>query len=89
MFTVDKCQGRDKDCIIVSFVRSNHKRNVGDLLREWRRINVALTRSKKKLILIGSENTLRVIPLFDQLFAHLKMHDWSYQLPRNAHKSHL
>lgn len=56
--TMDKYQGKDKDCIIVSFVRSNSKSEVGDLLKDWRRINVAMTRGKTKLILIGSQTTI-------------------------------
>ena len=59
MSTVDRFQGRDKDCIIVSLVRSNEEGKVGGLLKDWRRINVAFTRAKKKLILVGSESTLR------------------------------
>lgn len=57
--TVDRFQGRDKSCIIVSLVRSNEEGKVGGLLKDWRRINVAFTRAKKKLILVGSEWTLR------------------------------
>lgn len=57
--TIDKYQGRDKDVIIVSFVRSNNKGKVGRLLEDKRRINVALTRGKHKLILVGSLSTLR------------------------------
>ena len=56
--TVDRFQGRDKECIIVSLVRSNEEGKVGGLLKDWRRINVAFTRAKKKLILVGSEWTL-------------------------------
>ena len=48
--TVDKYQGRDKECIIVSLVRSNTERRIGSLLRDWRRINVAFTRAKKNNI---------------------------------------
>jgi DNA replication ATP-dependent helicase Dna2 len=58
LHTADKFQGRDKEAIIVSFVRSNEEGSVGDLLRDWRRINVAVTRARSKLILIGSESTL-------------------------------
>jgi len=46
--TIDKYQGRDKDCIIVSFVRSNPRGNIGFLLNDWRRVNVVLSRAKKK-----------------------------------------
>ena len=51
-------QGKDKECIILTFVRSNSKQEVGELLLDWRRINVALTRAKKKLIMIGSRSTI-------------------------------
>lgn len=56
-FTVDQYQGKDNKCIIISFVRS-HSQTVGPLLRDWRRINVALTRAKQKLVLVGSAKTL-------------------------------
>lgn len=48
--TVDKYQGRDKEMIILSFVRSNIEGHVGKLIKDWRRINVAITRAKSKLI---------------------------------------
>jgi DNA replication ATP-dependent helicase Dna2 len=53
-------QGRDKECIIVSLVRANDKGLVGDLLTDWRRINVAITRAKHKLVFFGSASTLSV-----------------------------
>lgn len=56
--TVDKYQGRDKTAIALSFVRSNSKRRVGRLLSDTRRINVAVTRAKSKLIMVGSFDTL-------------------------------
>jgi DNA replication ATP-dependent helicase Dna2 len=56
--TVDRYQGRDKPVIILSFVRSNNRGKVGRLLEDMRRINVALTRAKHKLILVGSLSTL-------------------------------
>ncbi|KAG0333074.1 Tripartite DNA replication factor [Podila horticola] len=52
--TVDRFQGKDKDCVIVSLVRSNNDQEVGELLKDWRRINVAFTRAKKKLV-VGNE----------------------------------
>uniref|UniRef100_H3G6X5 DNA replication ATP-dependent helicase/nuclease n=2 Tax=Phytophthora ramorum TaxID=164328 RepID=H3G6X5_PHYRM len=51
--TIDKYQGKDKDVILVSFVRCNEEKHVGELLTDWRRINVALTRAKQKLLLVG------------------------------------
>ncbi|CAA7406684.1 unnamed protein product [Spirodela intermedia] len=67
--TIDKYQGRDKDCILVSFVRSSEQstRFGTSLLGDWHRINVALTRPKKKLIMVGSCRTLSRIPLLKLL----------------------
>ena len=56
--TIDSFQGRDKKVIILSLVRSNEKGRVGRLLQDFRRINVAVTRAKCKLVLIGSSSTL-------------------------------
>jgi DNA replication ATP-dependent helicase Dna2 len=58
LHTADKFQGRDKEVVIVSFVRSNQDGHLGDLLRDWRRINVAVTRARSKLVLVGSARTL-------------------------------
>ncbi|KAL6559283.1 hypothetical protein OROGR_004400 [Orobanche gracilis] len=68
--TIDKYQGRDKDCILVSFVRSSknpRNNNSSSLLGDWHRINVALTRAKKKLIMVGSCRTLSKVPLLKLL----------------------
>ncbi|CAK9170419.1 unnamed protein product [Ilex paraguariensis] len=67
--TIDKYQGRDKDCILVSFVRSseNPRNCISSLLGDWHRINVALTRAKKKLIMVGSCRTLSKVPLLKLL----------------------
>ncbi|PIA50019.1 hypothetical protein AQUCO_01300626v1 [Aquilegia coerulea] len=67
--TIDKYQGRDKDCILVSFVRSseNPRSCTSSLLGDWHRINVALTRAKKKLIMVGSCRTLSKVPLLKLL----------------------
>ncbi|KAL3613640.1 hypothetical protein CASFOL_041714 [Castilleja foliolosa] len=68
--TIDKYQGRDKDCIVVSFVRScknPRNNNSSSLLGDWHRINVALTRAKKKLIMVGSCGTLSKVPLLKLL----------------------
>lgn len=56
--TVDRYQGRDKEAIVLSFVRSNTKGRVGRLLEDFRRLNVAVTRAKSKLVMIGSFRTL-------------------------------
>lgn len=58
MSTIDSYQGRDKLVIVISFTRSNAKGKVGRLLEDFRRLNVAVTRAKSKLIMVGSYATL-------------------------------
>ncbi|KTW25775.1 hypothetical protein T552_03388 [Pneumocystis carinii B80] len=86
--TADRFQGRDKNCIIISFVRSNDKNEIGELLRDWRRLNVAFTRAKLKLIFFGSKSTLQKNGLFNPFFHLLKQKQWIYHLPKNAHLLH-
>ncbi|OQS04656.1 DNA2-like helicase [Thraustotheca clavata] len=82
--TIDKYQGRDKDVILVSFVRSNANKNVGELLLDWRRINVALSRAKKKLIMFGSSSTLSTSPILKSLIELVKAQKWIFPLPPAA-----
>ncbi|XP_062989360.1 DNA replication ATP-dependent helicase/nuclease DNA2 [Elgaria multicarinata webbii] len=70
--TVDKYQGRDKSIIIVSFVRNNIDGNLGELLKDWRRLNVAVTRAKHKLIMVGSVPSLCLYPPLEKLLCYLK-----------------
>ena len=58
MDTTDKFQGRDKEVVVLSLVRSNESHRVGDLLKDWRRINVAFTRARSKLLIVGSQATI-------------------------------
>uniref|UniRef100_A0A8C7B7W7 DNA replication ATP-dependent helicase/nuclease DNA2 n=1 Tax=Neovison vison TaxID=452646 RepID=A0A8C7B7W7_NEOVI len=69
--TVDKYQGRDKSIILVSFVRSNKDGPLGELLKDWRRLNVAITRAKHKLILLGCVPSLNRYPPLGKLLHHL------------------
>ncbi|NP_001079231.1 DNA replication ATP-dependent helicase/nuclease DNA2 [Xenopus laevis] len=84
--TVDKYQGRDKSVIIVSFVRSNIDGKLGDLLKDWRRLNVALTRAKHKLIMLGCVPTLNRFDCLEQLICNLKTENQIYDLPEGAHE---
>ncbi|TRY71725.1 hypothetical protein TCAL_00281 [Tigriopus californicus] len=59
--TVDGYQGREKELIIMSFVRSNAEHDVG-FLRESRRVNVSITRAKRACILVGDASTLKIDP---------------------------
>ncbi|KAH3729877.1 hypothetical protein DPMN_055855, partial [Dreissena polymorpha] len=67
--TVDQYQGRDKDIIIISFVMSSscEKEKPGELLKDVRRLNVAVTRARYKLILVGNVSTLRQYGPLDHL----------------------
>ena len=61
--TVDAFQGQERDVIVISFVRSNEKGDVG-FLADIRRSNVAITRARKKLIMIGDSATLSSHPFY-------------------------
>ncbi|XP_063135358.1 solute carrier family 25 member 16 isoform X3 [Rattus norvegicus] len=85
--TVDKYQGRDKSLILVSFVRSNEDGTLGELLKDWRRLNVAITRAKHKLILLGSVSSLKRFPPLEKLFDHLNAEQLIRNLPSREHES--
>jgi predicted DNA helicase len=55
--TVDSFQGQEADVVIISLVRSNDENEIG-FLKDYRRMNVALTRARKKLIVIGDSATI-------------------------------
>jgi len=63
--TVDGFQGREKEVVIISLVRSNTIGEVG-FLADKRRMNVAMTRAKRKLIAIGDSSTLAQNPFFEE-----------------------
>ncbi|KAF5095524.1 hypothetical protein DV451_004636 [Geotrichum candidum] len=84
VLTADRSQGRDKDCIVISLVRSNSHAAVGDLLRDWRRLNVSFTRAKSKLIIVGSRNTLEGIGILRAFLDLVDDRGWAYELPPAA-----
>lgn len=89
MHTADKFQGRDKEVIILSLVRSNESLNVGDLLKDWRRVNVALTRARTKLLILGSKSTIKGNELLEQFIRFMDQRGWVYDLPRGAMEGHV
>ena len=64
--TVDGFQGREKEAVVICTVRSNNKGEVG-FLNDARRMNVALTRARRRLIVIGDSATLGADPFFQEL----------------------
>jgi DNA replication ATP-dependent helicase Dna2 len=92
MHTADRFQGRDKEVIILSLVRSNEAKSIGELLKDWRRINVAFTRAKTKLLVIGSRETLKGNASEEMVAKFVKLMEekgWIYELPKGALESHL
>ncbi|KAI4164094.1 MAG: hypothetical protein LQ342_002330 [Letrouitia transgressa] len=89
MHTADRFQGRDKEVVILSLVRSNKALNVGDLLKDWRRVNVALTRARTKLLVIGSKSTMRGNELLDRFTNLMDEKGWIYNLTAGVLEGHL
>jgi superfamily I DNA and/or RNA helicase len=64
--SVDGFQGREKEAVIVTLVRSNRDNEIG-FLADVRRMNVALTRARRKLIVIGDSATITAHPFYQRL----------------------
>ncbi|KIJ56350.1 hypothetical protein M422DRAFT_23635 [Sphaerobolus stellatus SS14] len=88
ILTADRSQGRDKECIILSMVKSNESGQIGDLLKDWRRINVSFTRARSKLIIIGSRKTLCNAPILAEFFELVQSQDWILSLGPRAELVH-
>ncbi|KAJ1890691.1 ATP-dependent RNA helicase [Kickxella alabastrina] len=71
--SVDAFQGREKDYIILSCVRNNEHQGIG-FLSDPRRLNVALTRAKYGVIVLGSPKVLSRNPLWHELLSYYKLH---------------
>ena len=89
MHTADRFQGRDKEVVVLSLVRSNTNSTVGELLRDWRRVNVALTRARSKLLILGSKSTLVGNELLKDLITLMEGRGWWYELPAGACEGHV
>lgn len=61
---------------------------VGELLRDWRRINVAFTRAKAKLVVVGSRSTLGADPLLARFLALMDASAWAVDLPSHVGSQH-
>lgn len=76
--TVDGFQGQERDIIVISMVRSNETGKVG-FLRDLRRMNVAITRARMKLIIIGDKQTLCRHPFYRRLSEYIhRITDFEY-----------
>lgn len=73
--TVDAFQGQERDAIAISLVRSNEKSEIG-FLGDIRRTNVALTRAKKKLIVVGDSATLTTHPFYMALLEYVQQNEF-------------
>ncbi len=69
--TVDGFQGQERDIIIISLVRANEQGEIG-FLRDLRRMNVAMTRARMKLIILGDASTLTKHPFYKKLFEYIQ-----------------
>lgn len=77
VLTIDKSQGIDRD-MIVFVCPCRMDRDDSELLSNWRRINVAFTRAKKKLMFVGSKRRMSEIVLLKELIDLLQSHKWIY-----------
>ncbi len=68
--TVDGFQGQERDIVIISLVRANDDGQIG-FLKDLRRMNVAITRAKMKLIIIGDSSTMTHHPFYKRLYEYI------------------
>jgi len=82
--TIDSFQGQEKENIIVSLVRSNDDGDIG-FLKDYRRMNVAITRAKEQLIVIGDSATIGADPFYNAFLSYVEKHGnyptvWEFDL---------
>lgn len=71
--TIDGFQGEERDVIYISLVRSNSKQEIG-FLSDLRRMNVAITRAKKKLVVVGDSATIGANPFYQSFLEYCETH---------------
>ena len=88
---MDGFQGREKEAIVISMVRSNPRRSVG-FLSEARRMNVAVTRGRRHVCLVGDSETAAAHPflrrLLDYFSEHGEVRSAAYPYPYPYHYLH-
>ena len=94
--SVDGFQGREKEAVVISLVRSNQLGEIG-FLSDVRRMNVAMTRARRLLLIVGDSATLSSDPFYQRLFEYVEQigayrtvweENWSPGSPpnRGAHR---
>lgn len=69
--TIDSFQGQEHECIILSLVRSNDGGDIG-FLKDYRRMNVAITRAKEQLLVIGDSATIAADPFYSAFITYVE-----------------
>jgi superfamily I DNA and/or RNA helicase len=82
--TIDSFQGQEKETIIVSLVRSNDDGDIG-FLKDYRRMNVAITRAKEKLFVIGDSATIGADGFYNAFLTYIEQHGnyrtvWEFEM---------
>jgi len=82
--TIDSFQGQEKENIILSLVRSNDEGEIG-FLKDYRRMNVAITRAKEQLFVIGDSATIGADPFYNSFLTYIEKHGsyrtvWEFEL---------
>ncbi|QNA43123.1 AAA domain-containing protein [Lacibacter sediminis] len=82
--TIDSFQGQEKENIVVSLVRSNEDGDIG-FLKDYRRMNVAMTRAKEQLFVIGDSATVGADPFYNKFLSYVEEHGtyrtvWEFEI---------
>ena len=82
--TIDSFQGQEQECIILSLVRSNDDGDIG-FLKDYRRMNVAITRAKEQLFVIGDSATIGADPFYNSFLTYIEKYGtyrtvWEFEL---------